>query len=94
VKYSSRAFDALLDSALTTFNREASRAYWGRAFQQIVNDAPAIWLYEQHTPLAVHTRFVLPPLRADGWYADLADWHLDPTKPRLDRDNIGLGARR
>jgi peptide/nickel transport system substrate-binding protein len=93
-RYASRAFDALLDSALNTANREASRAYWGRAYQQIVRDAPALWLYEQHTPLAVHTRFVVPPLRADGWYWDLADWHLDATKPRLDRDKIGLGAPR
>ncbi|MBY0491496.1 MAG: peptide ABC transporter substrate-binding protein [Gemmatimonadaceae bacterium] len=93
-KYVSKAFDALLDSALTTFDRTQSRVYWGRAFQQIIDDAPAVWLYEQHTPLAVHTRFVLPPLRPDGWYTDLAEWHLDPTKPRLDRDNIGLGAKR
>lgn len=94
VKYASKAFDALLDSALATFDVAKSRAYWSRALQQIVDDAPAVWLYELHTPLAVHTRFVLPPLRPDGWYLDLADWHLDPSKPRLDRDNIGLGARR
>jgi peptide/nickel transport system substrate-binding protein len=94
VKYASKAFDALLDSALTTFDGAKSRGYWTRAFQQIVDDAPAVWLYELHTPLAVHTRFVLPPLRPDGWYIDLADWHLDPAKPRLERDNIGLGARR
>ncbi len=94
VKYASKAFDALLDSALTTFDRTSSRAYWTRAFQQIVDDAPAVWLYELHTPLAVHTRFVLPPLRPDGWYTNLADWHLDPTQPRLERDNIGMGAKR
>ncbi len=94
MKYASRTLDALLDSALTTFDRTKSRDYWGKVFQQLVDDAPAVWLYEQHTPLAVHTRFVLPPLRADGWFEDLAEWHLDPTKPRLDRDNIGLGARR
>jgi peptide/nickel transport system substrate-binding protein len=93
VRYASPAFDALLDSALTTFDREASRRYWGRAFQQIVNDAPAIWLYEQHTPVAVHQRFMVPPLRADGWYVDLPEWRVDPAR-QIDRDRVGLGVKR
>lgn len=93
VRYASPAFDALLDSALTSFDPSARRQLWGRTFQQIVNDAPAIWLYEQHTPLAIHKRFILPPLRADGWFVDLAEWRVDPTQ-RLDRDRIGLGVTR
>jgi peptide/nickel transport system substrate-binding protein len=93
VKYASRTFDAYLDSALTAFDLNASRRYWGRAFQRIVQDAPAIWLYEQHTPLAVHRRFILPPLRADGWYTELAEWRVDPAQ-RISRDAAGLGAAR
>jgi peptide/nickel transport system substrate-binding protein len=89
-RYASAPFDALLDSALTTFDPRASRGYWARAFQEIVNDVPAIWLYEQRSPLAVHRRVITTPLRADGWYAGLADWRIDPAQ-RLDRDRIGLG---
>ncbi|HEY0930845.1 MAG TPA: peptide ABC transporter substrate-binding protein [Gemmatimonas sp.] len=92
-RYRSAAFDALVDSALTTFNRDASHRYWARAFQQIVNDAPAIWLAEQRAPVALHKRFIVPPLRPDGWYADLADWRVDPAQ-RIDRDRIGLGSAR
>ena len=89
LRYRSPRFDALADSALSTFDRALSRQLWGRAFQQIVNDAPAIWLYEQRAPVAVHTRFVMPPLRADGWWHGLADWSVNPSQ-RIDRDRIGL----
>ncbi len=91
--YASPVFDALLDSATSTFDREASRGYWSRAFQQIVSDAPAIWLYEQRTPVVVHRRVNTAPLRADGWYHGLADWSIAPTA-RIDRDRIGLGSAR
>jgi len=89
-RYASPAFDAAVDSALGSRDRDAARAYWVRAFRRIVADAPAIWLYEQRQPVALHRRVVLPPLRADGWYADLADWWIDPAR-RLPRDRIGLG---
>ncbi len=89
--YSSAVFDADVDSALTTFDVAASHNWWARAFQQIIDDAPAIWLSELRAPVVVHKRFILPALRADGWYADLADWKTDPAL-RLPRDLIGLGA--
>lgn len=92
-RYANRTFDALLDSALTTFAPTASRRYWAQAFQQIVNDVPAVWLYEQRSPIAIHRRFITTPLRADGWYAGLADWRVDPSQ-RLDRDRIGVGIAR
>lgn len=88
--YRSPAFDAAVDSALTTFNRSTSHRLWARAFQQIIDDAPAIWLAEPSAPVTIHRRFVIPPLRPDGWYIDLADWRVDPTQ-RIDRDRIGLG---
>jgi peptide/nickel transport system substrate-binding protein len=89
--YSSPAFDALTDSALTTFDAARSRAYWTRAFQQAIDDVPSVWLFEERTLLALHKRLRIAPLRADAWYANLADWSVDPTK-RIDRDRVG-GAR-
>ncbi|AMW04320.1 hypothetical protein GEMMAAP_04630 [Gemmatimonas phototrophica] len=89
VKYSSRAFDAFADSALSSFDTAQTRRLWARAFQQAVNDVPALWLFELQAPVVLHKRFVVPPLRADGWYSDLAEWRVDPTQ-RIDRDRIGL----
>ena len=89
VHYQSPAFDAFADSALAAFDAPQARRLWGRAFQQAINDAPALWLYEPKTPVVLHRRFLVPTLRADGWYSDLADWRVDPAQ-RLDRDRMGL----
>jgi peptide/nickel transport system substrate-binding protein len=89
-RYANATFDAAVDSALASRDAATARAHWGRAFRQIASDAPAIWLYEQRQPVALHRRVQLPPLRADGWYADLADWWIDPAQ-RLPRDLVGLG---
>ena len=91
--YVSPVFDALLDSALTTFDATRSRGYWARVFQQAIDDAPSVWLYEERSPVAVHTRLRIAPLRADAWYANLADWSVDPAQ-RIERDRIGLGGAR
>jgi hypothetical protein len=40
--------------------------------------------------MVMHTRLIVPALRADGWWVDLADWRVDPRR-RIDRDRIGLG---
>ncbi|MEQ1690513.1 MAG: peptide ABC transporter substrate-binding protein [Gemmatimonas sp.] len=91
--YNSPVFDAVLDSALTTFDLARSRGYWARVFQQAIDDAPSVWLYEERLPIAVHKRIRIAPLRADGWYANLADWSVDPAQ-LIDRDRVGLGGAR
>jgi peptide/nickel transport system substrate-binding protein len=87
--YSNPKVDALLDSATTAFDPAKSRAYSSRAFQAIVDDYPAIWLYDNVAVHAVSRRFDLAPIRADEWWANLADWSVPPNK-RIDRDRIGL----
>jgi peptide/nickel transport system substrate-binding protein len=37
----------------------------------------------------VHRRFRTPGLRADGYWAGLADWHV-PAGERIARDRVGL----
>ncbi|MBL0169128.1 MAG: peptide ABC transporter substrate-binding protein [Gemmatimonadaceae bacterium] len=91
--YVSPAFDALMDSALTTFDASRSRGYWTRAFQQAIDDVPSVWLYEERTFVVLHRRIRIAPLRADAWYANLADWSVDPAQ-RIDRDRIGVGTAR
>jgi peptide/nickel transport system substrate-binding protein len=87
--YSNRRVDALFDSATSSFDAAKSRAYVRQAFQQIIDDAPAIWLYDVVSVDAVHRRIDVGAIRADGWWVNLADWSVPPEK-RIDRDRIGL----
>ena len=87
--YSNPLVDALIDSALTTRDFAAEKAYFKRAYQAVVDDAPAIWLYNPRLAAGMHRRIQPAGLRADGWHANLADWTI-PTDQRIDRDRIGL----
>jgi peptide/nickel transport system substrate-binding protein len=87
--YVNPAFTATADSALGALDPKRSRAHWLRAFQTIVDDAPAIWLYEQKLIAGAHRRIELTNLRADGWSAGLADWTI-PLTQRISRDRVGL----
>jgi len=87
--YSNPIVDRLLDSATTTFDFAKSKSYMSRAYQQIVDDAPSIWLYDNYNVAGVHRRIEITPLRADGWWSGLADWSI-PRDKRIDRDRIGL----
>ena len=87
--YSNRLVDALIDSATTTFDFAKSKAYSSRAFRQILDDAPAIWLYDVAYTNAINKRITIAPIRPDGWWVNLPDWTIDPAK-RIGRDSIGL----
>ena len=87
--YESPAFDSAVDSALSAVDPRRANVHWLRAFQTIVDDAPGVWLYEVRTVAGAHRRIRLAPLRADAWWAHLADWWI-PAKDRIGRDRIGL----
>lgn len=89
LRYSNRTFDALLDSAAATFDQAQMSAYYHRAFQLLVDDAPAVWLYDVLTVAGAHKRLRTEGFRPDGWYVGLADWWI-PANERIDRDRIGL----
>jgi peptide/nickel transport system substrate-binding protein len=89
VSYMNPRFDALLDSAIASFDPATTKAYARRAYQTMADDAPAIWLYDVLTMAAVHRRVRTPGMRADGYWAGLADWHI-PTSERIARDRVGL----
>jgi hypothetical protein len=66
-----------------------ARGYLHRAHQLIVDDAPAVWLYD-HTPLmGLHTRLRPEGMRANGWWVGLAEWWI-PEDERIERDRVGL----
>jgi peptide/nickel transport system substrate-binding protein len=89
LRYSNAKVDALFDSVATSFDPAKTKTYALRAFQQIIDDAPAIWLYDYVNVDAVHRRITLAPMRTDEWWANLADWSIPPDK-RIERDRVGL----
>jgi peptide/nickel transport system substrate-binding protein len=91
LRYSNRRVDALLDSAVATFDPAKAKAYAMHAAQLIIDDAPAVWLYDLTYVEAVNRRITVAPTRPDEWWANLADWSIPPGK-RIARDRIGLVA--
>jgi peptide/nickel transport system substrate-binding protein len=89
LRYSNPKVDALLDSATISFDQAMMKRYTSRAFQMIMDDTPAIWLYDVLITDAVHRRINVTGMRSDEWWANIADWTIAPDK-RIDRDRIGL----
>lgn len=89
VSYSNPQVDALLDSAVTTFDPIRTKAYARRAFETMIEDAPAIWLYELSARAGFDRRIHTTPMRADGYWSGMADWWI-PASQRNARDKIGL----
>src|SRR5215510_10747646 len=89
MRYSNSRVDAALDSATATFDFARSKAYASRAAQTIIDDVPAVFLYDMFVTHALSRRVTAKPLRTDAWWADLADWKI-PAEKRIDRDRIGL----
>lgn len=87
--YESPEFDLHVDSALTAMDPARAHAHMRRAYEVILRDAPAVWLYEPLSTLALHSRIRPARLRRDSWWANIGDWTIDPAA-RLARDDIGL----
>lgn len=90
--YSSPKFDAILDSALASFDPARSTAYMKQADAVVLRDAPAIWLYDVLTVAGASRRIQTRGIRADEWWAGLADWTIPPSQ-RIARDKVGLGGK-
>ena len=73
-RYSNPAFDAAVDSAASTFDPANRKALYRRAYQSIVDDAAAVWLYEPRNFAAVNARVSPVGMRADAWWAQLPHW--------------------
>jgi hypothetical protein len=61
------------------------RALFTKAYQTIIDDAPAIWFAEPMRAMAVHRRIEMRGLRPDAWWANIADWTIPPAR-RIARD--------
>lgn len=86
-RYASATFDREIDSAMHATSLAAARPLYDAAYQTIVDDAPAIWLYESRNVVGVQRRVHLAPMRADAWWAHLADWYVPPGE-QIARDRV------
>lgn len=84
--YESAAFDASMDSALMELDFAKKKALFARAYDTIIQDAPAIWLAEPKAAIGYHKRLRTAPMRADAWWSHLAEWWI-PENERIPRDN-------
>jgi len=84
--YENPVFDAYVDSALASFNPAQRKAFFTKAYETIIQDAPAIWLAEPRVTVGYHSRLELAPLRPDAWWAHIAAWWI-PADKRIPRDN-------
>jgi peptide/nickel transport system substrate-binding protein len=87
--YSNPVVDALLDSAVLSYDPARTKAYARRAFETMIEDAPGIWLYEPPTIAGVHKRIRTTKPRADGFWTSIPEWWI-PANERNARDRIGL----
>lgn len=86
--YENHVFDAYVDSAVAAMNPARSKTYFTKAYKVIIDDAPAVWLYEPETVIGIHRRIRTAPMRPDAWWLNLSDWSIDQSK-RIERDNAG-----
>ena len=84
-RYQNTSFDALVDSAVTAPTQADAKAHYRAAYQIIVDDAPAIWLYEPPSLALVNARLQLGTIRPDAWWMGIPSWSIAPGK-RLPRD--------
>lgn len=72
--YSNASLDATMDSAAVAFDPARRAALFRRAYQTLIDDAPAVWLYEPRNVAVIRKGIEPVGMRADGWWADLPDW--------------------
>jgi peptide/nickel transport system substrate-binding protein len=78
--YENPVFDAYVDSALASFDPRTAKAYFTKAYDTIIQDAPAIWLAEPTPTVGYNARVHLAPLRSDAWWAHIADWSVSTSQ--------------
>jgi peptide/nickel transport system substrate-binding protein len=89
--YESPIFDAYVDSALASFDPATRKALFTKAYNTIIQDAPAIWLAETVPTVGYNKRLDMAPFRSDAWWFHIPDWSIPPGK-RIPRDNAPVGS--
>ena len=89
--YENPVFDAYVDSATTSMNPERAQSYYRRAYETMIADVPAVWLFEPVNAAGHHRRIKVAPMRPDAWWTRIHEWSIARNE-RIPRDNIGLRA--
>jgi len=85
--YVNPTFDAQVDSALAVSSIDGARAAFSKAYKTIIDDAPAVWIYDLRSAVGMHKRIHPGPLHANAWWAELSRWSI-PDGERIARDNV------
>lgn len=72
--YANPLTDRLIAAAAAAPDLAHARVRYRRVYQQILADAPAVFLYEPWGLVAYARRWRPARVRADAWWAGLADW--------------------
>ena len=72
--YSNPKFDAQVDSAVSSMDAHAAKTHYRAAYQTIIDDAPAVWLFEPVAVAGFNKRLNVGALRADGWWLTVPAW--------------------
>src|SRR5437762_6739637 len=86
-RYSSPAFDRLVDRAIAAASRDQAKQLWRAAMETINADAPAIFLYSLDNVAGIHRRVADVQIRPDSWAARLRTWRIPPDQ-QIDRDRV------
>jgi peptide/nickel transport system substrate-binding protein len=73
-RYESPAFDAQVDSALAARDASSAKHHYRVAYQLMVDDAPAIWLFEPPALAGANQRLQVGSPRLDAWWMGLPAW--------------------
>jgi peptide/nickel transport system substrate-binding protein len=74
--YSDAIFDARIDSAVSASDPKTAITQYRRAYATLIDDAPAIWLYEGNSVAGMGADVHPAHMRADMWWVHLADWSI------------------
>ena len=83
--YENPRFDAHLDSAVASYDLSRAQSHARQAFETLMADVPAVWMYEAKTAALVHKRFRTAHMTPGAWWVGIADWSIPPTE-RIPRD--------
>lgn len=88
-RYNNPAVRAAFDTAAGSPDGRVARAQYVAAARRMIEDAPAVWLYEVRSVAGYHSRLRPVGIRPDAWWAHLDEWSVDPAhlKPR---DRVGV----
>lgn len=76
--YTSAELDAHADSAFTASSTTDARRHYRAVYQRIIEDVPAIFLFEQPTISGINRRLVTPPFIPGAWWKSVASWSIAP----------------